>query len=59
MLLPANLEVGSEVLRNITAGLFHLVYDVRLVHHVPLPVRDQFFEMIGQQLPAYVNPGRT
>lgn len=34
-----------------------MVHDIRLVHHIPLTKRDEFFKLISQQLASDIKPG--
>ena len=56
--LPACLEVLPEIDRDVTAGLFDVIHDICLVHHVPLPERRELFELVRQELTSDVYPAR-
>ena len=53
---PADVQVASEVIRDKAALLLCFVDHVSLIHHVPVAKGDQSFEMVGEQLPADVDP---
>jgi hypothetical protein len=52
--VPASLQVTPKVSGGVTARLFHMIHDESLVHHVPLPERNQLLELVGEQLAADV-----
>jgi hypothetical protein len=54
----AQFEVAPKVLRDVAACFLDGIDDVRLVHHVPLPKRDELFEVVGEQLAADVEAER-
>ena len=52
--LPTGLQVLLKLSRDVTTSLFHIVHDVRLVHHVPLAEGYEFLQLVCEQLAAYV-----
>ena len=52
--LPACLEVLPEIDRDVTAGLFDVIHDICLVHHVPLSEGHKLLEMVCEKLSADV-----
>ena len=56
---PTRFEIFGELRRHVAACLLDVVHDVRLVHHVPLTERDELLEVVCQQLPAHIDPGRN
>jgi hypothetical protein len=54
--LPTCLDVFEESCGHITACLLGVVHNVSFVHHIPLTVRDEFFELVSQQLAADIKP---
>ena len=46
--------LGRDVTR-LFLGMFH---DARLIHHVPMPERDELLQVVGEQFPADVDPAR-
>jgi hypothetical protein len=52
----ATLEVGLPVHRDIATGFSYIVDHMGLVHHVPLPERDEMLEVIREQLSADIYP---
>ena len=54
---PASFEICCKLRRDVAALLFDVIHDVRLFHHVPLPKRDQPFEVVRQQFSTDIYPG--
>mmetsp|Transcript_13557 Transcript_13557/g.45936 ORF Transcript_13557/g.45936 Transcript_13557/m.45936 type:complete len:381 (-) Transcript_13557:136-1278(-) len=48
-------QVGINVLGDVAQRLLHLVDHVRLLHDVPLSVRDDLLEVVGEQLAAHID----
>ena len=51
------LEVLVQVARHAAHVVFDEVHQVRLLHHVQVPVRDHVLQQVRQHLPADVDPG--
>lgn len=51
---PACFKICSKLPRDVTALLLNVIHDTCFLHHVPLPERDELFEMIRQELSTYV-----
>jgi hypothetical protein len=54
---PAGFEIGNKLRRDIATLLLDVIHDVCFLHHVPLPERDKFLEMICQELSANIYSG--
>lgn len=53
--LPTNLEIRSEIRRDVTARLLYIVDDVCLIHHIPLSIRYELFQVVRQKFSTYVD----
>lgn len=52
---PIVIPLRRDVAR-LFLGMFH---DTGLIHHVPMPERDELLQVVGEQFPADVDPVRT
>lgn len=48
VILPTGLEVFEEPRGHITACFFGMIHNVGFIHHIPLTVRNEFFELVSQ-----------
>jgi hypothetical protein len=57
--VPTCLEVSLQVRGYVAARLLDLVHDEGLVHHVPLPERNELLQVVGQELAADIYPVKS
>ena len=57
--LPASVEISFGVVRHKTGSLLHVVNQKSLFHHIPLPVGNDFLEVVGQDFATYLDPATT
>ena len=53
--VPREFHVSLETGRYVTALFLDVLHDVRLVHHVPLAIRDDVFKVVREELSADID----